>query len=68
MHEWWMVPETAGPKEWEETQREAAAARIRVRAKRRISRALGISAAGVYPLAPLVRLAIDVERLGGLKR
>lgn len=58
------MPETAGAAEAEETRREAAAARIRVRAKRRISRALGVQAAGVYPLAPLVRVAIAAEKLG----
>lgn len=56
-----MVPETAGPEEYKQVELEAAAARIRVRAKRRISRALGLSAVGVYPLAPLLKLAIAVE-------
>lgn len=61
------MPETAGAEEWQQTQLEAAAARIRVRAKRRISRALGISAVGVYPLAPLLKVAIAAEKLGGLR-
>jgi hypothetical protein len=61
-----MVPETAGPEEYKQVELEAAAAKIRVRARRRISCALGISAGGVYPLAPLLKLAIAVE-LGRIK-
>lgn len=50
----------------EEMARERNAAAVRVRARRRISRALGGMSVQVYPMAPLLKLAIAVEKRGGI--
>jgi hypothetical protein len=59
-YEWWNRIEV-DTRTVEEKETERNAAGVRVRARRRISRALGGMSVRVYPMAPLLKLVIAVK-------